>query len=89
MLSSSRDALLKLFKTTSSQKLFPFDCITLYNIYIYVLKIAGKNSASLHFFFDDLELGSEVKLVPWTAASTDAEKCRQSLAPLYCFKTNQ
>ena len=77
MLSSSRDALLKLFKTTSSQKLFPFDCITLYNIYIYIciiLKIAGKNSASLHFFFDDLELGSEVKFVPWTAASTDAEK---------------
>ena len=30
MLSTSRDALLKLFKTTSPQKLFPSDCITLY-----------------------------------------------------------
>ena len=30
MLSSSRDALLKLFKTTSPQTLFPSDCITLY-----------------------------------------------------------
>ena len=30
MLSSSRDAFLKLFKTTSPQNLFPSDCITLY-----------------------------------------------------------
>ena len=30
MLSSCRDALLKLFKTTPPQKLFPSDCNTLY-----------------------------------------------------------
>ena len=30
MLYSSRDALLKLYKTTSPQKLTPADCITLY-----------------------------------------------------------
>ena len=33
MLSSSRNALLKLFKTTSPQKLFPSDYITLYMIF--------------------------------------------------------
>ena len=31
MLSASRDALLKLSKTTSPQKLFDYDCMTLYN----------------------------------------------------------
>ena len=31
MFSSSQNALLKLFKTTSTQTLFPSDCITLYN----------------------------------------------------------
>ena len=31
MLSSSLDTLLKLSKTTSPQKLFDYDCMTLYN----------------------------------------------------------
>ena len=31
MLSASRDALLKLSKTTSPQKLIDYDCMTLYN----------------------------------------------------------
>ena len=30
MLSSSLDTLLKVFKTTSPQKLFAYDCVTLY-----------------------------------------------------------
>ena len=38
MLSSSLDALLKLSKTTSSQKLFLFDCITLYNIKMQLIR---------------------------------------------------
>ena len=35
MLSSSLDILLKASKTTYPQKAFAYDCVTLYNIYVY------------------------------------------------------
>ena len=35
MLSSSLDTLLKVSKTTSPQKLFAYDCVTLYNKHVY------------------------------------------------------
>ena len=35
LFSSSLDVLVKLYKTTSSQKQFPSDCITLYHDYTY------------------------------------------------------
>ena len=61
MLSSYLDALLKLSKTTFSQKLFDYDCVTLYNsirydyndafnLFIKTKRAIGKNTKQLTGF---------------------------------------
>ena len=45
MLSSSLDTLLKVSKTTSHQKLFAYDCVTLY---VYSVKQSDQNSFLLN-----------------------------------------
>ena len=43
-MSSSQDILLKVSKTTSSQELFDYDCVTLYKPRPYRLKCMGGHS---------------------------------------------
>ena len=73
MLSSSKDVLLKLAETTSPQKLFPYDCITLYytiymnsydllqrSQYDIILRAVGGVGQDYTYFKSEIMLGREL-----------------------------
>ena len=56
MLSSSLDALLKLSKTSSPQKLFDYDCVTLYfEVYIFTPNVACFMDHTLNIYYIHLK----------------------------------